>query len=208
MSQPQAVIFDIGNVLIGWQPEAFYDIYLGELQRRAFFDAVPIHAANLEIDRGAPFLSSLQALAGNHPDWAEQVLWWHDHWLEMVQPVIEGSVATLRALKARGIPVHALTNFGDETFDIALREFPFLRDFDRAFVSGRMRLVKPDPAIYAAVEDAIGLAGGDLLFTDDRPENIEAAAARGWRTHLFTGWQAWAGRLVDEGLLTTKEAGL
>ena len=208
MSRPRAVIFDIGNVLIGWQPETFYDSRLGEARRRAFFDAVPIQAANLEIDRGAPFLASLQALAGDHPDWAEQILWWHDHWLRMLQPVIEGSVATLRALKARGIPVFALTNFGDETFDIALREFPLLHDFDRAFVSGRLGLVKPDPAIYAAVEEGTGLAGEDLLFTDDRAENIEAAAARGWRTHLFTGWQAWAGRLVDEGLLNTTEAGL
>lgn len=208
MSRPRAVIFDIGNVLIGWQPEAFYDSRLGEVRRRAFFGAVPIHAANLEIDRGAPFLASLQALAGNHPDWGEQILWWHDHWLEMVQPVIEGSVATLRALKARGVPTFALTNFCDETFDIALREFPFLHDFDRAFVSGRLGLVKPDPEIYAVVERETGVAPVDLLFTDDKPENIEAAAARGWRTHLFTGWQAWAGRLVDEGLLTTEEAGL
>lgn len=208
MSQPRAVIFDIGNVLIGWQPEAFYDSRLGETRRRAFFDAVPIHAANLEIDRGAPFLTSLQALAGDHPDWSEQVLWWHDHWLDMVQPVIEGSVATLQALKARGIPVFALTNFGDETFDIALREFPFLRAFDRAFVSGRLGLIKPDPAIYAAVEEGSGLAGKDLLFTDDKPENIEAAAARGWQTHLFTGWRPWAERLVEQGLLTRTEAGL
>ena len=208
MSRPRAVIFDIGNVLIGWQPEAFYDSRLGEARRRAFFDAVPIHDTNLEIDRGAPFLASLRALAGEHPDWGEQILWWHDHWLEMVQPVIEGSVATLRALKARGVPTFALTNFGNETFDIALREFPFLHDFDRAFVSGRLGLVKPDPAIYAAAEEGTGLAGEDLLFTDDRAENIEAAAARGWHTHLFTGWQAWAGRLVDEGLLTTTEAGL
>lgn len=208
MSQPRAVIFDIGNVLIGWQPEAFYDSRIGEAKRRAFFEAVPIHATNLEIDRGAPFLASLQALAGKHPDWSEQVLWWHDHWLEMVQPVIEGSVATLQALKARGVPTFALTNFGDETFDIALREFPFLRAFDRAFVSGRLGLIKPDPAIYAAVEEGTGLAGRDLLFTDDKPENIEAAAARGWQTHLFTGWRPWAERLVEQGLLTRTEAGL
>lgn len=208
MSQPRAVIFDIGNVLIGWQPEAFYDGRIGETRRRAFFDAVPIYEVNLQIDRGAPFLASLQALAGDHPDWRDQILWWHDHWLRMVQPVIEGSVATLRALKARGVPVFALTNFGDETFDIALREFPFLHDFDRAFVSARLGMIKPDPAIYAVVERETGIAPAALLFTDDKAENIGAAAARGWRTHLFTGWRPWAERLVSDGLLSEREAGL
>lgn len=208
MSQRQAVIFDIGNVLIGWQPEAHYDAKIGETRRRAFFDAVPIHDHNIEIDRGAPFRETIQALAEAHPEWRAEVMLWHDDWLQMVQPAIDGSVATLRALRARGVPVLALTNFGDTTFDIALRAYPFLREFDRAFVSARMRLIKPDPAIYQAVEQATGIAPGALLFTDDKAENIEAAAARGWGTHLFTDWQAWAERLVDEGLLTAKEAGL
>ena len=208
MLQPQAVIFDIGNVLIGWQPEAFYDARVGEARRRAFFDAVPIHDANLQIDGGAPFLGTLQALADRHPDWRDEILCWHDHWLQMVQPVIDGSVTTLRALKAKGVPVFALTNFGAETFEIALRAFPFLNDFDRAFVSAHMRLLKPQPAIYQAVEEATGIAAGALLFTDDKAENVESAAARGWQTHLFTGWRPWAERLVAAELLTEKEAGL
>jgi 2-haloacid dehalogenase len=208
MSQRQAVIFDIGNVLIGWQPEAHYDAKIGEARRRAFFDAVPIHDHNIEIDRGAPFRETIQALAEAYPDWRAEVMLWHDDWLQMVRPAIEGSVATLRALRAKGIPVFALTNFGDTTFDIALKAYPFLQEFDRAFVSARMRLIKPDPAIYAAVEQATSIAPEALLFTDDRPENIEAAAARGWGTHLFTGWQAWAARLVDEGLLSKQEVGL
>ncbi|MDQ2066837.1 HAD family phosphatase [Xinfangfangia sp. CPCC 101601] len=206
--QPQAVIFDIGNVLIGWQPEAYYDAQIGPTRRQAFFDAVPIHAVNLEIDRGAPFLGSLQELAGDYPDWRDEILGWHKGWLQMVQPVIEESVATLLALKAKGVPVFALTNFGDETFEIALKAFPFLHTFDRAFVSARLRLIKPDPAIYAHVEAVTGLKGDQILFTDDRPENIAAAAERGWQTHLFTGWRAWAQQLVATGLLTEKEAGL
>lgn len=208
MLQPQAVIFDIGNVLIGWQPEVVYDARLGAAGSRAFFDEVPIHAANLEIDRGAPFRATLQALADAHPNWSREVMWWHDDWLAMVQPVIHETVATLHALKARGVPVMALTNFGAETFQIALRAFPFLRDFDRAFVSAEIGLIKPDPAIYAAVESAAGLPPQALLFTDDKPENTAAAAARGWQTHHFTGWRPWAEHLVSAGLLDRKEAGL
>ncbi|MFZ1468904.1 MAG: HAD-IA family hydrolase [Paracoccaceae bacterium] len=206
--QPQAVIFDIGNVLLGWNPEAFYDGRIGPARRRAFFAEVPMHAANLEIDRGAPFAATVQALADAHPDWATQILWWHDDWLAMITPVITQSVATLQALRAHGLPVFALTNFGAETYQIARAAFPFLTGFDRAFVSGEMRLIKPDPAIYTAVEFATGLPPQALLFTDDKVENTDAAAARGWQTHVFTGWRAWAERLVSAGLLTPAEAGI
>ena len=208
MLQPQAVIFDIGNVLIGWQPEVVYDARLGPDRAAAFFAEVPIHTANLEIDRGAPFLATLQDLSAAHPAWAQEILWWHDDWLTMVQPVIDHSVTTLRALKARGIPVFALTNFGAETFQIALAEFPFLSLFDHAFVSAHLRLLKPDPAIYAHVESATGLPPEFLLFADDKAENTAAAAARGWQTHTFTTPQPWAQRLVSAGLLTNQEAGL
>ena len=82
-----------------------------------------------------------------------------------------------------------------------------LRGGLRAFVSARMGVIKPDSAIYAQVEAEGGLAPDEMIFTDDRPENIDAAAARGWRVHLFTDWQGWADRLVAEGLLSRSEAG-
>ncbi|MGL6209933.1 MAG: HAD family hydrolase [Paracoccaceae bacterium] len=208
MLRPQAVIFDIGNVLITWNPEAFYDARIGADRRQRFMAEVPIHAANLAVDAGAPFRDTIYGLAEAHPDWATEIRWWHDDWLAMVDPVIEGSVTLLRALKAKGVPVFALTNFGRETFDIALARFDFLREFDRAYVSGHMEVIKPDPAIYAAVEKDCGIEPQALLFADDRPENIDAARARGWGGHLFDGPEGWARRLVDEGLLTAREAGI
>ncbi len=202
----QAVVFDIGRVLIEWEPERFYDRTLGEAQRRAFFAAVPIHAMNERVDLGEVWADSVAALAQDHPDWAEAIGHWHHRWIEMASPAIPRSVRLLRALKARGVPVFALTNFGRETFDHAATHYPFFHEFDRAFVSGRLRLAKPDPAIYEAVERDSGLSGPRLLFTDDRPENVEAAAARGWRTHLFAHHEGLAARLVAEGLLTEQEA--
>ena len=82
----------------------------------------------------------------------------------------------------------------------------FLNQFDRTYVSGRMKLIKPDPAIYAAVEQDCGIAPGGLLFVDDRAENIAAAAVRGWQVHHFTGPDGWATRLVTLGLLSESEA--
>lgn len=210
MVQPQAVIFDIGNVLIGWSAERFYDARIGAARRKLFMAEVPVHAANLAVDAGAPFQATIYGLAEAHPAWADEIRWWHDDWLEMVTPVIEGSVVLLRALKARGVPVFALTNFGRETFALAQATFDFLNAFDRAYVSGHLGVIKPDPAIYAHVEEECGLPPGGLLFVDDKAENIAAAQARGWQGHVMEDHdpRPFAARLVAEGLLTPAEAGL
>ncbi len=201
-----AVVFDIGRVLIEWEPERFYDRTIGEPRRHALFKEVDIHAANLDVDRGHPFRETIYGLADQHPKWAEEIKLWHDRWLEMASPEIPHSVRLLRALRAKGIPVYALTNFGVETFVIAQTHYPFLREFDQAFVSGHLRCIKPDAEIYAHLEEGTGKAPSELLFTDDRPENIAAAAVRGWKTHLFDTPDTWAARLVAEGLLTKEEA--
>jgi 2-haloacid dehalogenase len=193
-------------VLIEWDPERFYGRTLGEEQARAFFAEVPIHAMNERVDLGAPWQESVAALAAAHPPWAEAISHWHHRWIEMASPTIPGSVRLLQSLRRRGVPVFALTNFGVETFEQARTHYPFFDEFDHAFVSGRLRLAKPDPRIYEAVERGTGMAPRDLLFTDDKPENLEAAAARGWRTHLFEGPDGLAARLVAEGLLTVAEA--
>ena len=205
---PEAVIFDIGNVLTRWQPEAFYDRVIGEDRRRALFAAVDLHGMNDLVDAGAAFRETVYDWAERHGDWAEDIRMWHDRWIELASPRIEGSIALQRALRAKGVPVFALTNFGRDTFEHALPRMDFLRDFDRLYVSGRMGVIKPDPRIYEMVEADCGIAPDRLLFTDDRADNITAAARRGWRTHQFESWQGWARRLVAEGLLTEGEAGL
>lgn len=206
--RPQAAIFDIGNVLLEWNPERAYDAAFGEARRRAVFAAVDLHGMNLAIDAGAPFRATVYDTAGRHPAWSEEIRFWHDRWLEMAGVRIEGSIRLLRALRAGGVPVFALTNFGDDSFAFAQSRIDVLNEFDRAFVSGRMGVTKPDPAIYAAVEAETGLPPGALLFTDDRAENVAAAAARGWQVHHFEGWEGWARRLVQAGLLTPAGAGL
>lgn len=204
----KAVVFDIGNVLVTWQPEVFFDRQIGADRRTAMFADTGILRVNEEIDNGAPFHPTIETLALRNPQWQAELILWRDRWAELLLPVIDGSVALLYALKARGVPVYALTNFGRETFQIAREAFPFLRDFDGAWVSAELGVMKPDAAIYQILEADSGLCGADLIFTDDKPENVDAAAARGWKGHLFTGWQGWAQRLVDEGLLTEQEAGL
>ncbi|TDE37580.1 HAD family hydrolase [Antarcticimicrobium sediminis] len=205
--QPQAVIFDIGNVLIEWQPERFFDREIGEARRRALFAAVDLHAMNDAVDRGGNFTEVVFATAEQYPDWHDEIHMWHDRWIEMAAPEIPHSIRLLRALRAKGTPVFALTNFGVQTFDdIAAPHYPFLSEFDRTYVSGHMKTIKPEPEIYAMLEADCGIAPEALIFTDDRQDNIDMATQRGWQTHLFTGPQGWADRLVGAGLLTEEDA--
>lgn len=208
MLQPQAVIFDIGNVLTRWQPEAFYDRVIGPDRRAALFAAVDLHHMNDLIDAGALFRETIYDWADRTPAWAPEIRMWYDRWIDLASPRIEGAIALQRALRAKGVPVFALTNFGRYSWEEALPKMDFLREFDRAYVSGEMGVIKPDPQIYAMVEQDCGLPPQSLLFTDDRADNITAAARRGWRTHQFETWQGWAARLVAEGLLTKQEAGI
>lgn len=208
MSQPQAVIFDVGNVLTRWQPEAFYDRVIGEERRRALFAEVDLHHMNDLVDAGGLFKETIYDWADRTPHWRAEIRMWYDRWIELASPRIEGSIALQRALRAKGVPVFALTNFGKYSFEEALPKMDFLTDFDRLYVSGRMGVIKPDPKIYEMVEVDCGLPPESLLFTDDRADNIVAAARRGWKTHQFESWQGWAARLVAEGLLTREEAGI
>ncbi|MEO0654615.1 MAG: HAD family phosphatase [Pseudomonadota bacterium] len=201
-----AVIFDIGNVLIEWQPERYYDAKIGPARRKAMFAAVDLHAMNDRVDQGEGFRDVIYATAAAYPEWSAEIRDWHDRWLDLAGPEIPHSVALLRRLRARGVPVFALSNFGVGSFALSETAYSFLTEFDRRYISGRMEVIKPDPRIYEMVEGDCGLAPERLLFADDRADNIAAATARGWQTHLFDGPDGWADRLVAEGLLTQDEA--
>ena len=202
----KAVVFDIGNVFIGWQPEQVFDSVMGEERRRDLFDAVDLHGMNDQIDAGAPFQQTLEQTAKDNPDWADELQIWQDRWIEMAGPLIPHSERLMYALQAKGIPVFSLTNFGIQTYDLASKTYPFMRKFDRDFISGHMGVIKPAALIYQMLEKDSGLSGDELIFADDRTDNIAAADARGWKTHLFEHPHGWADRLVAEGLLTEAEA--
>lgn len=202
----EAVVFDIGNVLLEWHPEKYYDEVYGEDRRKALFAEVDLHDMNERVDLGHPFKETIYAEAEKHPEWATEIRDWHDNWIKLASPVIWHSVRLLRALRLNMTPVFTLTNFGVESYAYAQTQFDFLNEFDREYVSGRMKMIKPNAEIYEAVEKDCGIAPENLIFADDRADNIAMAASRGWKTHQFTEPQGWADRLVSEGLLTAKEA--
>jgi 2-haloacid dehalogenase len=202
----KAVVFDVGNVLIEWQPEKFYDREIGSERRKELFAIVDLHGMNDGIDKGGNWRRIVYTCAESYPEQADAIRMWHDRWIELASPIIPYSVQLLRSLRRKGMPVFALTNFGIETFEYASSMYRFLDEFDRSYVSGQLRMIKPDPNIYAHVEQDSGVPPESLLFVDDRAENCDAASARGWRVHHFEEPRGWADRLVSEGLLSQEEA--
>lgn len=202
----KAVIFDIGNVLIEWQPERQYDQWIGEDRRKAMFSAVDLHAMNDRIDAGENWRDVIYDTADLYPEWRKEIIAWHRNWIALASPVIPHSVHLQRALRAKGIPVFNLTNFGIESYAYAETIYAFLTEFDRRYISGHMKVIKPAARIYQMVEEDCGIAPKHLLFADDRADNVNAATARGWNAHLFEHPQGWADCLVEHGLLTKEEA--
>ena len=202
----EAVLFDIGNVLIEWNPARFFAGRLGPARRDQFFAAFDVQAMMNRIDAGQDFAATIEAAAQSKPDWADEIRMVRDQWLQLAGPAIPRPARSLRALRRRGVPVFALSNFGVANFAMSKAAHPVLQEFDRFYISGEIGAIKPDPAIFAVVEADCGIAPGALLFTDDREENIAAAAARGWQVHLFDSPEGWAQALQRHGLLSEEEA--
>jgi 2-haloacid dehalogenase len=202
----RAVVFDIGRVLVGWDPEGFYDARIGRDRRERLFAEVPLDAMNIGMDAGDPWPGAVRALAAQHPEWHDEIMMWETGANEMTGPPIDHSVRLMRALKRCGVPVYALTNYNGDKLRSQVGAFPFYAEFDGMAISGDLRTMKPGAPIYEHIETISGLTGADLLFTDDKAENCAAADLRGWKTHLFNEPQGLADRLVAEGLLTKEEA--
>ena len=201
MNKIKAVVFDIGNVLIEWQPERFYDVEIGIKRRKEMFETVDLHGMNDVVDSGGLFKETIYDWAEKYPEFRAEIRMWYDRWIEMATPAIDLSWSSLHALKAKNVPVFALSNFGIDSFAYAETKYPELGSFDRRYISGHMGVIKPADKIYKMVEDDCGLKPENLLFTDDRQENIDVARRRGWNVHLFTGPDGWVDCLIDHGLL-------
>lgn len=202
---PREVIFDLGGVLIDWDPRYLYrSLFPGdEAAMERFLAEICTPAWNLELDRGRAFAEAVAELATRHPDHRPAIEAYHTRWLEMVAGPIPGTVAILEELHARGTSLWALTNWSAETFALVRSDpaYAFLDHFQRIFVSGELRLVKPDPAIFAHVLDAIGAEPGSCLFIDDSPHNVAAARKLGIRVHHFVGPEPLRQDLARQGLL-------
>jgi len=201
----RAVIFDIGHLPVEWHPARPFDRLPARARREEPFAKVDFESMNARRDPGADPGDEVRALAVAHPEDADDILIWHDHRLEMPVPDPPRSIRLIWAFRARGMPMRALSDFGAATLALADRRYAIPGEFDSRSVSGHLGLVKPAPAIYAYVEEGLGPPGEAPFFTDDRPENVEATAARGWRARPFGTPAGLADRSRSEDLLSVRE---
>ncbi|WP_295812133.1 HAD family phosphatase [uncultured Nitratireductor sp.] len=188
MSQIRHIVFDIGKVLIHYDPEIPYRRLIpDDVARRRFLDNVCTGEWNVEQDRGRKWEDAEALLIAKHPHEEENIRAFRRHWHEMVPHAYDDSVVLLENLIDAGHDVTMLTNFAADTFLEARKRFPFLDKPRGVTVSGEVGLIKPDRAIYDTHVESFGLEPQATLFIDDSEKNVEGAEAAGWHAVHFSG---------------------
>jgi 2-haloacid dehalogenase len=202
----KAVVFDFGGVLIDWNPEYLYcQLIPDETERRWFLTHVCSMDWVIRQDGGQPIVEATDELIAKFPDHAALIRAFYERWHEMVAGVLEEGVAIMEKLEAAHVPLFGLTNWSAETFPYAWEHYPVLRRFRDIVVSGRVKLAKPDPAIFAEMRQRIeaqlpGIQADELVFIDDNLKNAEAAIALGWHGVHHTGAARTEAKLRELGL--------
>jgi 2-haloacid dehalogenase len=182
----EAVVFDVGGVLLDWDPRHLYrKLFADEAEMELFLAEICSPAWHAPHDRGVSTEVSCAELASRHPQFSELIWAWSTRSEEMIGGVDAGSVEVLRAVRETGMPCYALTNMEAETYPIRLKRFPFLGWFDGTVVSGREGVAKPDPAVFMRLMERFGLKPRTTLMIDDSKENLAAARKLGIQTALF-----------------------
>lgn len=180
------VVWDLGNVLIDWDPRAAVAAGLGAVEADRFFDAFDFAAWNHECDAGRSWAEALATLEREHPQWVAHGRAYHENFAASLVGEHTTTVELLRDLRAAGVPQVGLTNFSAELYPHAPARFPFLDLLDDVVVSGQEGIAKPDPAIYRLAARRAGLPPTALVFVDDKPLNVAAARELGMRGLVYT----------------------
>ena len=198
----EAVVFDIGRVLIEWRMARLYERLIRDAERRAWFLAhVVTEEWHFRHDAGEPLADMIAERVALFPEWRAEIEAYGTHWLETIPGPVPGSGELVERLVARGVPLFAITNFGADTWAMFRPTFPLLDHFADVVVSGHERLVKPGAEIFDLAARRFGHAPGAMLFIDDNAANVEAAASLGWQVHHFAGAGALEADLAARGLL-------
>ena len=186
---PTIAVFDLGGVLIDWNPRHLYRKLFGgdDTAMEQFLASVCTQDWNECQDAGRSFAEAVEVLCVDHPDKRALIEAWGLRFDEMMAGPIHGTVEILAALRARGVPLYALSNWSAETYPVAERRFDFLGWFRGVLISGRESVKKPDPRIFQLLLERYGIAPADAVYVDDSPRNVAAAAALGIHAVHFSG---------------------
>ncbi|MBM3569941.1 MAG: HAD family phosphatase [Alphaproteobacteria bacterium] len=197
-----AIVFDLGGVLIDWNPRHLYrKIFADPAEMERFLSEVCHGAWNVEQDAGRPWDEAIAEATARAPHYAAEIAAFRGRWPEMLAGPIAGTVAILEELRASGRPLYALSNWSAETFPIAQDLYPFLGWFRDIVVSGQEKIVKPDARIFEIMIRRGGLDPRRTVFVDDSAANVAAAAKLGFDALRFVSPEALRRDLAARGLI-------
>jgi 2-haloacid dehalogenase len=198
-----AAVFDVGNVLYGWDPDSFLVRQIADDEARLrFIEETDLYGWHETLDAGRPYAEAAAELTEKFPAYADLISAWSERFGETISGPVPGVHALVDELHAKGVPLYAITNFSADFWPpFAAREHDFFARFEGIVVSGEVKLLKPDPAIYFLALRRFGLRPDEALFIDDRAINVEGARAVGMEAHLFVDAADLRARLEAEGLL-------
>jgi 2-haloacid dehalogenase len=182
-----AVVFDLGGVLMDWDPYYLYCKMLGDDRQTVeqFLKTIDFSGWNKEQDRGRTFAEGTAELCARFPEYCELIRAYDERYLESLRGAIDPVVEILRVLKNEEYPLYALSNWPAEKFALVRPSYPFFDWFDGLVISGEVGLMKPDKAIFELLLERIGRPAHECLFIDDHDRNIIAAKELGFQTILF-----------------------
>ena len=197
------VLFDLGNVVVDWQPIRLYKQFFStEAEARVFCDTVCNMDWHSQHDLGVPMVENAARLIAEHPHYEAEITAWRTRWLEMFYGYVPGVPELMARLEERRHPLFGLSNLPDEVAEQTFNAFPMISLLRDVVVSGAEKVIKPDPRIYEITLRRMGNPDpAEVLFVDDRLSNIHAADALGFRTHHFDGAPGLETTLKAEGLL-------
>lgn len=196
------IVFDLGGVLIDWNPRHLYRQLDGEAEQIEWFLAnVCTPDWNEQQDAGRTFEEAVAERIARFPEHEEWIRVYYERWEDMLGGPIEGTVDILAELREAGHPLFALTNWSAETFPRARELYPFLEWFDGIVVSGEIKMIKPHPEIYHHLIDVHCIEAGASVFIDDREPNVEAARALGFHGIHFRHPEQLRRELAELGFL-------
>jgi 2-haloacid dehalogenase len=198
-----AAVFDVGNVLYGWDPDSFLVRQIADDDARLrFIEDTDLYGWHETLDAGRSYAEAAAELTEKFPAYAELISAWSERFGETISGPVPGVHAIVDELHAKGVPLYAITNFSADFWPpFAAREHDFFARFEGIVVSGEVKLLKPDPAIYFLALRRFGLRPDEALFIDDRAINVEGARAVGMAAHLFVDAADLRTRLEAEHLL-------
>lgn len=198
----EAVVFDVGRVLYRWRLSALFDAIIDDPAERAFVLAeVVTEQWHFEHDQGRPLSEMVPERKALFPDHAQWIDAYATRFNETIPGPVAGSHEIVHDLNAAGVPLYAITNFGSEFWDVFRPTAPIFDLFEDIVVSGKERLAKPDPAIFALAARRFGRDPRTMLFIDDNTDNVDAARACGWHAHHFVDAPALRANLAARGLI-------